>query len=130
MLRLPYAENTVDAIIAYNVLSHTDTQGAVQAITEIGRVLRPGGEVFLTLCSKETWSFKDAGFPKVDNNTVIRMDDGPEHGIPHFFVDKEVIFELFSEFDLISVRHIDNWMDVMDQKPKGIHYFILVRKKA
>ena len=53
-------------------------------IKELERVLKKNGEVYLTLGSKETWGFKETDWPMVDENTKIRMDDGPEKGVPHF----------------------------------------------
>ena len=70
MLKLPYADNSFDAIFAYHVILHTDSVGIKNIIIEMSRVLKNGGEIYLTLCSKETWSFRDAGYPKLDENTV------------------------------------------------------------
>jgi len=124
MLNLPYEDDSMDCIFAYHVVSHTDTAGAKKILSEMARVLKPGGEVFLTLCSKETWSFKDAGYPKLDENTVIKTDDGPEKGIPHFFVALDEIAGLFTGFNLIKVRHTDDcFFDGRMQNSK--HYFIL-----
>ena len=39
-------------------------------VSELKRVLRSGGEFYITLCSKKMWSFKEAVFPMVDENTV------------------------------------------------------------
>jgi 2-polyprenyl-3-methyl-5-hydroxy-6-metoxy-1,4-benzoquinol methylase len=58
MLNLPYRDNSYDCIFAYHVISHTDTIGMQKILSEISRILKPNGEIFLTLCSKETWSFK------------------------------------------------------------------------
>ena len=78
MHNLPYSTNSFDAIFAYHTISHTNTIGMKKIIGEIKRVLKTNGEVFLTLCSKDTWSFKEAGYPKLDENTVIKKEDGPE----------------------------------------------------
>jgi ubiquinone/menaquinone biosynthesis C-methylase UbiE len=76
MLSLPYEEASFDCLFAYHVISHTDTPGVKKIISEIQRVVKPGGEIYVTLCSKETWSYKDAGFPILDENTVLKTD-GP-----------------------------------------------------
>lgn len=129
MLNLPYADNSFDCIFAYHVISHTDTNGMKTILAEIRRILKPGGEIFLSLCSKETWSFKDAGYPKMDDNTVIKTDDGPEKGIPHFFVTLDDIIRLFHEFSLISVRHVDDCY-FEGKKCSSKHYFILAKNVA
>lgn len=85
MLKLPYADNSFDAIFAYHVISHTDSAGIKKIIGEMSRVLKIGGEVFVSLGSKESWSFKDAGYPRFDENTIIKTNEGPEKGVPHFY---------------------------------------------
>ena len=60
MHTLPYKDGSFDHVFAYLSISHTDSDGIRKVISEIGRVLVPNGTVFLTLCSKDTWSFKGA----------------------------------------------------------------------
>lgn len=127
MQQLPYADASFDCLFAYHVISHTDSQGILRILSEIRRVLRVGGEAFVTLCSKDTWSFRDAGYPKIDENTVIKTCDGPEYGIPHFYVNMDDIESLFAGFELQSVRHTDDcfWNG---KRQNSKHYFILARK--
>jgi ubiquinone/menaquinone biosynthesis C-methylase UbiE len=56
MLALPYGDSSFDCVFAYHVISHTDTAGIRVIIGELGRVLKPNGEFYLTICSKESWS--------------------------------------------------------------------------
>jgi ubiquinone/menaquinone biosynthesis C-methylase UbiE len=46
---LPYDSNMFDCLLAYHVISHTDTKGIRVIISEISRVLKSGGEFFITL---------------------------------------------------------------------------------
>ncbi len=95
-------------------------------LSEISRILKPNGEIYLTLCSKETWSFKDAGYPKIDENTVIKTGEGPEKGISHFYVTLQEILKLFSDFEIEKIRHTDDcYFDGKEQNSK--HYFILAK---
>ena len=129
MLKLPYEDNSFDAIFAYHVISHTDSVGIKRIINEISRVLRISGEVFLTLCSKESWSFRDAGYPKLDENTVIKTEEGPEKGVPHFYVDLDDILDLFSNYDIERIRYIDDcYFDGKKQNCK--HYFLTASLRA
>ncbi len=126
MLSLPYANESFDCLFSYHVISHTDTPGAKKIIGEIHRVTKPGGEVFLTMCSKDTWSYKDAGFPVIDENSVLKTI-GAEVNVPHFYVHLEDLFRLFDGFEIIKVRHIDDCF--MDGKAKSSrHYFLLARR--
>jgi len=126
MINLPYQDNSFDAIFAYHVISHTDTVGIKKILSEITRTLRHDGEIYLSLCSKETWSFKDAGYPKVDENTVVKTDEGPEKGIPHFYVEINDILELFSNFEIITIRHVDDCYFAGKQQ-NSKHYFITAK---
>lgn len=109
MLDMPFGENSFDCIFSYFAISHTDTEGFSKILNKFKEILKPNGEIYLTLCSKETWSFKEADFPKIDENTILRTDEGPEKNIPHFFVDLNDVKRLFEpDFKLLRVRFIDN----------------------
>lgn len=123
MLKLPYDDNSFEAIFTYHVISHTDSVGIKEIINEISRVLKNGGEIYLTLCSKESWSFKDAGYPKLDENTAIKTDEGPEKGIPHFYVNRDDILNLFANYDIERIRHTDDCY-FSGKKQNSKHYFI------
>lgn len=102
MLDLPFGNNSFDCIIAYNVIYHTDTAGFKTALKEIQRILRPDGELFLTLISKNTWSYdKDDKAKRIDDNTVLRDENETGDNIPHFCVDITDIRKFFTDFKLI-----------------------------
>ena len=127
MMELPYDADSFDCVFSFHVISHCDTQGIHRVIAEMFRVLKPGGELYCTLCSKESRSFCSAGYPRIDANTVVKTDEGPEKGIPHFFVNLDDLLELFSVFEMIQIRHVDDcWFD--GAKRKSVHYFLLARK--
>jgi len=128
MVKLEYDDNSFDCLFAYHVISHTTSKGIVMIIDEIKRVLRLGGEIYLSLCSKDTWAFKEANFPKVDENTVIKDNEPTEMGIPHFYVNLDDIFVLFKDFEISSIRHIDDcYFDGAVRNSK--HYFITAKFK-
>lgn len=122
MEEMPFEDNTFDCIFAMHSAGHTDADGMTKIMNEVKRVLRPGGEVFMTLCSKETWTYKQPDLPRLDDNTVVK-NDGPEQGVPHYFVDESDIKRLFSEYELIRVRHIDDCFCDGEWKNQK-HYFI------
>lgn len=129
MLNLPYEDNSIDCIYCKNVISHSDTEGVQKIVKEINRVMKTGSECYLTLCSKETWGFKQDSWPLVDENTRIRMEVGPENGIPHFYADYELIQELFKDNKIELVQHIEDYYEANGKLNTSYHYHILVRKK-
>lgn len=126
MESMPFPDRSFDCIFAMHSAGHTYTAGMYKNMSEIMRVLKPGGAIFITLCSKETWTFTESGILKVDANTVIKTD-GPEQGVPHFFADKDDIKKLFSGFELVSVRHIDDCYSEGKWRNQK-HYFIEAKK--
>lgn len=125
MLQLPYADASFDCVFAYHVISHTDTKGMETIVKGLKRILKKGGEFYITLCSKETWSFKEANFPKIDENTIVKMNDGPEKGIPHFYVTLDDILSLFKDFSILRVRHVDDCYFDGSKRNSSKHYYVL-----
>lgn len=73
MLALPFGDDSFDCAMAYNVIYHTDTQGFMASLDEIRRVLKPNGELFITLISKNTHSYRHADH----SSTSARNDAHP-----------------------------------------------------
>lgn len=128
MLELPYENDSMDCILCKNVISHTDTEGIRKIIKELYRVLKKDGECYLTLCSKDTWGFKREDWPLVDENTKIKMDDGPEKGIPHFYADYELIKKLFKSFKIENIYQVEDFYEEGDKTYTSYHYHVLIVK--
>ena len=125
MSSLPFADSAFGAVFAMHSAGHTDSKGMKILMQEIRRVLKPNGTVFMTLCSKETYSYTQGSLPRVDENTLIKTTP-PEEGVMHYFADRENIEELFADFELTKVRHIDDcFYDGRWKNEK--HYFIEAR---
>jgi len=127
MLQLPYDGSQFDCILCRNVISHSDTEGVKKILEEIFRVMLPGGECYVTLGSKNAWGFHQS-WPVVDENTKIRVEDGPENGIPHFYADITLIEKLFKKFEIISVQHINEFINDNALHSVGWHWHILLGK--
>ena len=128
MLNLSYSDNQFDCIYCRNVISHTDTEGVKKIIKELYRVLKKGGECYLTLASKETWGFKNADWPMVDENTRLKMEEGPEFKVPHFYADYSLIKSLFSIFCIENIYQVVDYYEKGKKVFDSFHYHILVRK--
>ena len=128
MLHLPYEDDSFDCILCRNVISHTDTEGMKQIVKELQRVLKKDGECYLTLGSKDTWGFKQEHWPLADPNTRIRMDEGPEKGIPHFYADYELIKELFKDFTLEKIFQEEEFFEKENKTMTSYHYHVFIKK--
>ena len=130
MMDMPYKNDSFDCILCRNVISHTDTEGIYAIINKIYNLLKDGGECFLTLGSKNASTFKDPKNIYVDKNTKIRMEEGPEKGVPHFYADMEIISDLFKNFSIEYISQVQDFKQKDDGNFRSFwHYFILIRKK-
>ena len=128
MLKLPYKDNKFDCIYCRNVISHTDTEGMKKVIKELYRVLKKDGECYLTLGSKDTWGFKQIDWPLVDENTRLRMEEGPEYKVPHFYVDYDLVKELFKDFTIINIYQVVDYFENNNKLSNSYHYHVLIKK--
>ena len=128
MLELPYEDASFDCILSRNVISHSDTAGVRKIADELYRVLRDGGECYFTLGSKQTWGWQQ-DWPMVDENTKIRQEDGPEDGIPHFYADYDLIFDIFAKFQILKVYQLEDFITKNGNTTSSWHYHVLVRKE-
>lgn len=129
MLKLPFEDNSFDCIVAYNVIYHTDTEGFLKVLKEIKRVLKSGGELFITLISKNTYSYQNADeYKRVDRNTILRNEDKTEMNVPHFYVDLEDIKEYFSEFDFVKKPIEQAEYSIENTRYCSKHFNLILRK--
>ena len=128
MLKLPYADNSFDCILCRNVISHTDTEGMRVIINELKRVLKKDGECYLTIGSKDTWGFKQEDWPLKDPNTRLRMEEGPEYMIPHFYADYNLCLELFKDFEIVNIFQVTGYFKKKDKTIESCHYHMLIKK--
>lgn len=125
MLNIPFNDNSFDCILAMNVISHTDKIGFYKILNEIKRVLKPGGEVYFTVGSKESYWFNNPICTYVDENTRIRIEDGPENGIPHFYIDDKDCLNMFNDFTIIEIKNIRELTQYGNFSP---HYHVWLKK--
>lgn len=123
MHSLPYEDEFFDCILAYHAIYHTNRDGLKKVISEIYRVLKNGGEFYVTFNSKYSRSFNNPNNIFLDDGTVIKRE-GIEAGIPHYYLDKEEIYSFMKDFEILSLKYIEDIIPKSSNK-----YFILARKK-
>ncbi len=129
MINLPYKDKKFDCIYCRNVISHTDTEGMKKVIKELYRVMKKDGECYLTLGSKDTFGFKQENWPLIDENTRLKMEEGPEYKVPHFYVDYNLAKKLFKDFEIITIYQVIDYHEENNQVFDSYHYHILLHKK-
>lgn len=127
MTSLDFCDNTFDCIMAYNVIYHTDMQGLKKSIAEIRRVLKPKGELFITLLSKNSITYNKAPKDKhIDRNTILRDEDITEKNVPHFYVNIEDIKQLFNDFELVTEPIEQTDYDLEGNERSSKHFNLLL----
>ena len=82
----------------------------------------------MTLGSKDSSQFKDNDWPLIDDNTKLRMEEGPEYKVPHIYVDYESSKELFKEFKIIDIYQVIDYYEENGKVYDGYHYHLLIKK--
>ena len=127
MSRLMFPNASFDCIFSFNSLSHADDYLLMLAIKEIYRVLRPEGEAWLTLCSKEAPAWRDTGAPLIAEHTKLKQKQGSEFGVAHYYADLNDILWIFRMFTILDIRHVDHCY-YENGVHESRHYEILLQK--
>ncbi len=101
----PYVDDFFDAVISIQVIHHNIMINIKKTVSEIERVLKPGGLLFVTFPilhpgpveNKRYWKLE-----KIEEGTYIPQK-GIESGIPHHYFTLEEIPEVFSSFKILSI---------------------------
>lgn len=125
LTRLPFADGSFAAVLAYHSIYHVDSPGMSAAIDELHRVLVPGAEVFLTLNSKRNPTYADPLNQVVDGNVRMKQEEDGSI-LPHFYCDLVDVKRLLSEFEVLRLRQI---ADIYDGRSSW-HYFVLAARRG
>jgi tellurite methyltransferase len=96
---LPFADDSFDYVLSWNVIFHGTMGDVGRRLAEIWRVLKPGGLYQGTMLSK-----RDAQFGRgraVAPDAFIRGSDPKAH--PHYYCDLAGLAALFVGFELLSL---------------------------
>lgn len=113
MTALPFPDGHFDYILSFNVIYHGDLPIVQQAVSEIRRVLKPGGIYQGTMLSKRHRSY-GVGTEVAPNTFVVDDDDDRNH--PHFYCNAGELVALFEGFELTSL------VDKSHEKPNTWHW--------
>jgi ubiquinone/menaquinone biosynthesis C-methylase UbiE len=114
MKSLPYDNEYFDVVISIQVIHHNKLKDIKTTISEITRVLKKEGIIWITMpVSQNESSTKQE---EMEPGTFLPLN-GPEKGLPHHYFKKLEILQIFINFSIIDL-HID----------KANHYSLLARK--
>jgi len=96
---LPFAVESFDFVLSWNVIFHGTMGDVGRRLAEIWRILKRGGLYQGTMLSKRDGQF-GRGRP-VAPDTFIRGSDAKAH--PHYYCDLTGLATLFAGFELLSL---------------------------
>lgn len=119
MTALPYDDDSFDYVLAFNVIYHGDPDVVRRAISEIARVLRPGGHFQGTMLSKRNRNF---GLGR-----EIALDTFVNEGVadkahPHFYCNAGELIDLFDGFEFLRLE------DRPHAKPDSWHWHLIAER--
>ncbi|MEK6878133.1 MAG: class I SAM-dependent methyltransferase, partial [Nanoarchaeota archaeon] len=106
--KLPYPDNSFDAVIATGVIDHNEIQNIRKMILELRRVLRPNGLIFIVTAKRKFKSKNQIIILKfVDQRTRCKFIaprtcvplEGEQKGLIHYSFNKESLKKEFKNFE-------------------------------
>jgi len=116
---LPYADNSFDFVLSWNVIYHGTLGDAGERLAEIWRVLKPQGLYQGTMLPTRNSNYGRGR--RVAPDTFV-VDGAEERGHPHFYCDAPVLVSLFSGFELLSLTQ------TQQKKPGSWHWNIVAER--
>lgn len=119
--RLPYAGGSFEALLSLYVIYHSTLDRMREAISEIHRVLQPGGLGLVTFLS--TRSDRYGQGEEIAPNTFI-TSSGADSGTPHHFSDRAEVEELLADFARFEIE----LAETVDHGHRHSHWQVLIER--
>jgi SAM-dependent methyltransferase len=124
---LPFENASFDHVLSWNVIYHGDETVLLNTISEVRRVLKPGGTFMLTMLSKRRlWIDREKlnGPREISRNTWVFDEDGSDKRHPHYYCGAVEMLALFQGFEVM-------WMEDREhEKPGSWHWHLILERTA
>ena len=119
MLQLPYVSGYFDCLLAFHSIYHTDYASLTRILAEIYRVIRPGGEIFITLNSKDSDAWNLYSRRRIDEYTLLKTE-WAEVDVPHTYLEYKDILNQLKDFQTLKIQQIFDY----EQDRRHAHFFV------
>ncbi len=109
MTKLLYNDGYFDGIICYQVIQHGKIADIKKSISEMHRVLKKGGYLFLVVISTKHPKFQTG--EEIEPNTKINTDDIDGY-MPHHFFSELEMKEFFNKYEIIKLNHFEGQSEI------------------
>lgn len=101
---LPFADESIDLVLAIQIFDHVLKGQARQLASEAGRVLSFGGKMLATLFTTNTTCKSKTGVPVTNEKDTVLVSSGRSAGEIHSFFDSNASTALFDGLPLSLLR--------------------------
>lgn len=124
---LPFDNAAFDHILSWNVIYHGDETVLLNTISEVRRVLKPGGTFLLTMLSKRRlWIDREKlnGPREISRNTWVFDEDMTDKRHPHYYCGAVEMLALFQGFEVM-------WMEDREhERASSWHWHLVLERQA
>ena len=127
MDQLPFTDACFDHVLSWNVIYHGDETIVLNTISEVRRVLKPGGTFLLTMLSKRRlWlDRKNLNGPReISNNTWVFDENNSDKIHPHYYCNAIEMLCLFQGFEVLWIE------DKEHETPGSWHWHLILERRA
>ena len=127
MDQLPFTDACFDHVLSWNVIYHGDETIVLNTISEVRRVLKPGGTFLLTMLSKRRlWlDRKNLNGPReISNNTWVFDENNSDKIHPHYYCNAIEMLCLFQGFEVLWIE------DREHETPGSWHWHLILERHA
>jgi ubiquinone/menaquinone biosynthesis C-methylase UbiE len=99
--KFPFKDNSFDAIISTQVIHHNYHDKVLFCISEIERVVKPRGIIFITV-SANKYKSRTVSYKITAPRTYVPLD-GEEKGLPHYIYTQAIMRKDFKNFKILDL---------------------------
>ena len=121
---LPLEDASFDHVLSWNVIYHGNEDVLLRTISEIRRVLKPGGTYLGTMLSKRRLPFEQAKYAgrEIGRNAWVFDAPGTDKIHPHYFCNALDLLALFQGFEVLRLE------DREHEKPGSWHWHLTMER--
>jgi SAM-dependent methyltransferase len=121
---LPFEDASFDHVLSWNVIYHGDEDILLRTLSEIRRILKPGGTYLGTMLSKRRLPHEQAKYPgrEISRNAWVFDAPGTDKIHPHYFCSAAELLALFSGFECLELS------DREHEKPGSYHWHLTMER--
>ncbi|MBU0627783.1 MAG: class I SAM-dependent methyltransferase [Nanoarchaeota archaeon] len=121
--KIPFEDNFFDTLISTNVLAHGNLKQIERYISEIKRVVKPGGIILLVVPSIHFFEkVKTKETKEISSGTYIGLNI-PDKEIPRHYFTKEEMQRFFNNDKILKNEYIDEYSCFMK---KTVNHLIFI----